>query len=127
MQNGAQSRQASSADDDDVMAGGLGMFEEEQGKDESWAAPQSMQKAKPKKLTGPWGDYGGPAGGPAPPRTGKKRPGKKPPFPCCYVSYELTAVNCLGFVCCLWLTSYRPSKRQRANAQAVEDISSDCI
>lgn len=76
MQNGAQSGQASStAADDDVMAGGLGMFEDEEGKGESWAAPQSTQKPKPKKLTGPWGDYGTPAAGSAPHKAGKKRPG----------------------------------------------------
>lgn len=76
MQNGALSGRASSAEaDDDVMAGGLGMFEDEEGKDESWAAPQSSQKPKPKKLTGPWGDYGTPAAGSAPHKAGKKRPG----------------------------------------------------
>ena len=76
VQNGAQSGQASSIDaDDDVMAGGLGMFEDEEGKDESWAAPQSTQKPKPKKLTGPWGDYGTPAAGSATHKAGKKRPG----------------------------------------------------
>ena len=76
MQNGAQSGQASSTEaDDDVMAGGLGMFEDEEGKGESWAAPQSTQKPKPKKLTGPWGDYGTPAAGSAPHKAGKKRPG----------------------------------------------------
>ena len=82
MQNGAQSGQASSTEaDDDVMAGGLGMFEDEEGKDESWAPPQSTQKPKPKKLTGPWGDYSTPAAGSAPHKAGKKRPGS--PFATC--------------------------------------------
>lgn len=57
------------------MAGGLGMFEEDQGKADSWTAPQSNQRPKPKKLTGPWGDYGGPAAGPTAQKAGKKRPG----------------------------------------------------
>lgn len=75
MQNGAQSGQANSVEDDDIMAGGLGMFEEEQGKDDSWTAPQGNQRPKPKKLTGPWGEYGGPAAGPTAQKAGKKRPG----------------------------------------------------
>ena len=75
LQNGAQTGQARSAEDDDVMAGGLGMFEGQQGKDESWTAPQSMQKPMPKKLTGPWGDYGVPASGSAAQKAGKKRAG----------------------------------------------------
>lgn len=79
MQDGEQARQAGPAEPDDaaddVMAGGLGMFEDEQGKDESWAAPQSSHKPKPKKLTGPWGEYGTPAAGSAAHKAGKKRPG----------------------------------------------------
>ena len=79
MQDGEQAMQAGPAeaddDADDVMSGGLGMFEEEQGKDESWAAPHTSQKPKPKKLTGPWGEYGTPAAGSAAQKAGKKRPG----------------------------------------------------
>lgn len=61
--------------EDDSIAGGLGMFEDEEGKDGSWAAPTTSQKPKPKKLTGPWGEYGTPAGGPVK-KGGKKLPGK---------------------------------------------------
>jgi len=74
-QEAAQASQATQADaDDDGIAGCLGMFEDEEGKDESWAAPQSSQKPKPKKLTGPWGEYGAPPAGAAQ-KGGKKRPG----------------------------------------------------
>ncbi len=60
--------------DDDSIAGGLGLFEDEEGKDDSWAAPQATQKPKPKKLTGPWGEYGTPAGATTK-KGGKKLPG----------------------------------------------------
>ena len=60
--------------EEDVMAGGLGMFEDEEGKDESWTALQTGQRPQPKKLTGPWGEYGGSAGR-AQQKGGKKRPG----------------------------------------------------
>ena len=73
MQESGQAR--ASDPDDDGIAGGLGMFEDEDGKGEGWAAPQIAQKPKPKKLTGPWGDYGGAATGAAAQKGSKKRPG----------------------------------------------------
>lgn len=60
--------------EEDSIAGGLGLFEDEEGKDGSWAGPTTSQKPKPKKLTGPWGEYGTPAGGPAK-KGSKKLPG----------------------------------------------------
>ncbi|DBA76164.1 TPA: hypothetical protein ACH3X1_009895 [Trebouxia sp. C0004] len=76
LQRDTEACQAKATDaDDDSIAGGLGLFEDEEGKDDSWAGPQATQKPKPKKLTGPWGEYGTPAGG-TNKKGGKKLPGR---------------------------------------------------
>lgn len=53
------------------------MFDDEpvEGAGVPWQAPQGAQRPKPRKLTGPWGEYSGATVATAP-KAPKKRPGE---------------------------------------------------
>ena len=61
----------------EALEGGLGMFEDEPGDGGGvqWQPPQGGQRPKPRKLTGPWGDYSGATVATAP-KGPKKKPGE---------------------------------------------------
>ena len=76
LQQPNESNGVKSDEEAEVLDGGLGMFDDAPGGGGGvqWQPPQGAQRPKPRKLTGPWGEYSG-ATVAAAPKGPKKRPG----------------------------------------------------
>lgn len=90
-----QSNGVKAEEEAEGLEGGLGMFDDEAGEGVGvqWQAPQGAQRPKPRKLTGPWGEYSGATV--APQKGPKKKPG---------MMYDIWSRTCtfIARAFCLW-------------------------